>query len=93
MSDENEQDACDSHAHMFHLLKIFLESGILVSGISKLWEDTDGYANQYRCDLGIYLITVLSSSYGIIMYREINAPDHGNNVVDGINATDKLYLK
>ena len=29
-SDKNEQDACDSHDHMFHLLKISLESGILV---------------------------------------------------------------
>ena len=24
MSDKNEQDACDSHAHMFHLLKTLL---------------------------------------------------------------------
>ena len=36
---------------------------------------------------------VLSSSYGIIMDRAINAPVHINNVVDGINATDKRYLK
>ena len=27
------------------------------------------------------------------MYRAINVPDHGNNVVDGINTTDKQYLK
>ena len=25
ISDENEQDACDSHYHMVHLLKTFLE--------------------------------------------------------------------
>ena len=36
---------------------------------------------------------VLSSSYGIIIYCAINAPDHGKNVVDVINATDKHYLK
>ena len=36
-SDGNEQDACGSHAHMFHLLKIFLQSVILVSGISTVW--------------------------------------------------------
>ena len=33
ISDENEQYACGSHAHMFHLLKKYLESLILVSGI------------------------------------------------------------
>ena len=78
---------------MFHLLKIFLESGILVSGMSKVWEDIDGCANQYRCDLAIYLMNVLSSSYGIIMDRAINATGHGKNVVDGLNAMYRYYLK
>ena len=27
------------------------------------------------------------------MDRAINAPGHGRNVVDGLNATDKCYLK
>ena len=58
-----------------------------------VWEDTDGCANKYRCALAIYLMTVLSSSYGIIINRAINAPVHGNDVVYGINATDKHYFK
>ena len=61
--------------------------------MSKVWEDTDGYAKQYKCALSTYLMTVLSSSYCIIMDWAVNAPGHGNNIVDGINATDKLYLK
>ena len=38
-------------------------------------------------------MTVLSSAYGIIMDRVINAPVHGNNAVDGLNAMGKRYLK
>ena len=38
-------------------------------------------------------MNVLSSSCGIIMDRAINAPGHGKNIVDGINSTDKPYLK
>ena len=38
-------------------------------------------------------MTVLSSSYGIIMDRAINAPVHGTNFVNGINTTDKCYVK
>ena len=38
-------------------------------------------------------MTVLSYSYGIIMECEINVPGHGNNVVDGLNATGKYDLK
>ena len=38
-------------------------------------------------------MTVLSDSYGIITDRTINAPDHGNNVFDGLNAMDKRYFR
>ena len=71
----------------------FLESGILFYGIPAVWEDTNDCAKQYRCDLGIYLMTVLSSSYGIKIYRAINAPGYGKNDVAGITATDKHCLK
>ena len=80
ISDDNEQDSCDSHAHMFHLLNKLFDSGILVCVMSILWEDTDGCAKQYMRDLAIHLMAVISSSYGIIMDHAISAPDHGNNV-------------
>ena len=57
--------------------------------MSTVWEDTGGCAKQYMCDLDKYLMTVLSSSYDIIMDRAINVPGHGNNVVDGLNTTEK----
>ena len=93
ISGDNEQYAYDSHAHMVHLLKTLLESGRLVSGMSTVWEDAAGCAKKYRFALAIYLMTVMSSSYGIIMYSAINAPGHGNNVFDELNATKKRYLK
>ena len=37
-------------------------------------------------------MTVLLYSYGIIIDCAINALGHGNDFVDGINATKKLYL-
>ena len=40
-----------------------------------------------------YLMTVLSYLNGIIMDCAMNATDHGKNFVDGLNATDKRYLK
>ena len=66
---------------------------ILVFGMSTLWEDTNGCDNQYMCALSIYLMTVLSYFYGVIMDREINALGRGNNVVDRLNATYKHYSK
>ena len=78
---------------MFHLFKKCCESGILVSGMSTVWDDTGVFSYQYSCALAIYLMNVLSSLYGIIMDRAIDAPGHGKNVFDGLNATYKCYLK
>ena len=84
--------------HVIHMLICFIrlkkiEAFILVSVMSKLWEDTDGFDKQYGCALDIYLMTLLSSSYGIIMNPAINAPVCGKNYVYGINATYKSYLR
>ena len=78
---------------MFHLLEKVVESGILFPCISTVWEDTDDGENQYLCDLDIYLMAVLSSSYLIIIYCAINETDNGKDVDDSFNATDKFYLK
>ena len=43
----------------FIYIKYIFESGILVYFMSTVWEDTDGFANKYRC--AIYSMTVLSS--------------------------------
>ena len=51
--------------HVIHMLvylsikKIF-ESGILASGVSKVWEYIDDCANQYMCSVYVYLMNVLS---------------------------------
>ena len=61
-----------------HLL--FLESGIFLSVMSTVWEDTNGCAKNYRCALDICLTTVLSSSYIIIMDRAINQTFFGKKM-------------
>ena len=61
--------------------------------MSTIYEDTDDCAKQYRFALDKYLITVLSSSYGITMDCAINSLGHEKKVVYGLNATDKRYLK
>ena len=83
---------CDSRSRLFHIFKIII-SAILVSGMSTVWDGTDGCAKKYRCSLGIYLMTVLSFSYGVIMDCANNAPGHGKNIFYGINVTGKRYFK
>ena len=74
---------------MVHLFNKLYEKGILVSGISTVWKDTDGHTKQYRCDIYIYFATILSPLYEIIIYHAINAPGHGNDVFNVLNDTNK----
>ena len=92
ISNNQKQDTCDSYAHKFHLLEKN-QSEIFVSGMSTVLEDTNGCSKKCRCDLAISLMSVISSLYGIIIDLAINTPGHGKNVVYGINAMDKRYLK
>ena len=87
ISEDSEQYACDSHNHIFHQFKKIFESGILFSGLSTVQEDTDSCDKQSRCALDIYLNTVLSYSYDIIMDRLIILSWNRKNVVDGLNVT------
>ena len=62
--------------------------------MSTVWENTDGCAKQYMCTLDIYLMTVLSSSYVIIMDRAINAPCHGKMLLmDSMQRTNVIWSK
>ena len=62
-------------------------------GMSTVWEGKNGCDKQYMGDLAIYLMTVLLYSYGMKMDCAINSPGNGNNIVHGINETDKRFLK
>ena len=47
--------------HVIHMFTWFIyskniELGLIISGMSTVWEDTDGCSKQYRCALDIYLM-------------------------------------
>ena len=60
---------------------------------STLMEDRDKWAKEYRSDPSLYLISALSMKYGIVIDCAIGAPGHGKDVVDGLNAVDKGFLR
>ena len=47
---------------------------------------------NYRCASALYLMSVMSQSYSVIMDRGISAYVHGKEVVDGLNAIHKRYI-
>ena len=65
---------------------------MLTTSLSTIWENTDGCAKQYRCASALYLMSVTSQTYSIIIDRGISAPGHGKEVVDGLNDAYKRYI-
>ena len=64
----------------------------MTTSFSTIWENTDGYSEQYRCASALYLMSVMSQCYSFIIDREISEPRHDKEVVDGLNAVDKRYI-
>ena len=65
---------------------------MLTTSLSTIWENTDGCAEQYRCASALYLVSLISQTYSLIIDRGISAPGNGKEVVDGLNAVDKRYI-
>jgi hypothetical protein len=91
-SDFSRQDAATTNAHMTVLLEVLKQRLEFREG-STMYDDTDGCAKQYRCGNALYLLSVLSCKFKIVIDRAVGAPGHGKDLVDGLNATDKKFLR
>jgi hypothetical protein len=91
-SDKSKQYASTTHAHMLVLLEYLFENNVMKIGSTE-WQDTDGCGKQYRCGTALYLLSLLASQKHVVIDRAIGAPGHGKDIVDGLNATDKRFLK
>ena len=68
------------------------EQKVLTSKLSAIQKNTNGCAEKYRCASAIYLMSVLSQCFSIVIYQGISAPGHGKEVVYGVNDIDKRYI-
>ena len=64
----------------------------MTSTLSTIWDNNDGFAEQYRCASELYLMSVMPECYSIIIDQGISAPGHGKEVVYGLNDIDKHYI-
>jgi hypothetical protein len=95
LSDMSKQDASSTHAHLICLLNKLCATGEIKAQGRKttILDHSDGCSKQYRCGTALYLLSVLSSQFGVTVDRMIGAPGHGKDVVDALNATTKKYIK
>ena len=92
LSEDTKQDAATTTEHRKRLIPLIKNQQVLTISLSAIWENTDGFTEQYRCASSLYLMSVMSQTYSIIIGRGISAPGHGKEVVDGLNAIDNRYI-
>ena len=92
LSDDIKQDSSTTTAHRKRLIELLKKKKVLTSTLITMWENIDGCEDQYRCASAIYLTSVMSQHYSIIIDCGMIAPGHGKELVDGINAIDKIYI-
>ena len=85
------QNAATTTAHLYTLLAKVFEKKQMIR-VRTMWDQIYGCAKQYRCSNAYYLMSYLSTSYQIVLDRDVDTPGHGKDVVDGFNAVQKRYL-
>jgi hypothetical protein len=91
LSDCAFQNACTTTQHVTLMLDVHFGTSRM-KRFGTMWDQTDGCSAQYRCSKAFYLLSYLSVTYSISIDRAIDAPGHGKDVVDGLNATLKRFL-
>ena len=60
----------------------------LSSKLITLWKTIDGCVEQYISYTEIFLLSILSKAYYVIIYCDMSTPGQDREIFDGINATE-----
>ena len=92
LSDDRKQYAAITAVHSKHNMELLQNIKFLLTNKINIRWNTYGYAKQGRWATALYLLSMLSHSYNIVIYSCARAPGNGKYVVDGLNVTDKRFL-
>ena len=92
-ADKSPQNAASTNQHMDVMMTELIMKGLLTPNRSTIFEVTDGCGKQYRCGNALMYLSALARKHGIIIDRAVDAPGHGKGVVDGVQGTEKEFLR
>jgi hypothetical protein len=86
------QNAATTYFHMEVLIS-YLKNQSVLRESGYVFVNTDGCAKQCRCATSLHLLSMLSIKHNITINRAVAAPGHEKDLIDGLNAVGKMYLK
>ena len=65
----------------------------LVINYGIIYDNIGRYIKKYTCVNELWLLSVLSFTYRVVIYRNIDYFGNGIRKIDGINRSEKSYLR
>ena len=92
LSNDRKQDYITTTVHSKHLISLLKHKKLLTTYLSKIRENTNGCAEQYRYASVLHLMSIMSQCYSVIIDQGISFPGHVKEVIDVLNASVNLHL-
>ena len=92
LHDQSKQYSATTAAHRKRIMDMLKRINFMGFGLSTVWDNTYGRADHYRCATSLYLLSILSPSFNIIIYHGISAPGQRREVIYGLNTTYKRFI-
>ena len=89
--DDSKTFTSTTAAHSKRNIKLLQNIKVLKKNKSTIWENIYECAEQYRYTTKLYLLSMLSHEYNILIGRGVGAPGNREDVVYGLNATKKRF--
>ena len=74
----------------FHSLDVWWKFG---NNYGIIYDNIYECIRQSRCSNSLWILSLLSFTYIVLIYRCSDSPENGSIKIDGINESDKSYLK
>ena len=88
-SDYSKQDATTTDSYTKHIIEFLKNQHIVFFNLIKIWENKDSHAEKYICATTLFLLSILSQVYNIMIDHVVSASGHGTVLFDGLKATGK----
>ena len=92
LSSNIKQDDATTAAHHKYIMEILHNRKVWITNKSTISYNIDGRAEQYKFATVLYLLSILSHAYNILIDCSVVAPEHGEYFVYGLNAAEIIFL-
>ena len=90
-SNDSKDYAATKAEHSERIIELLQNRTVLFAGVITIWNNADSCAEQYFYMNRLYLLSMLEHAYNIIFDRDVGAPGHGREVVDGLTDTKNVF--